>query len=248
MKKTAIIQARMSSTRLPGKVMKTLIDRPLIEHVISRVKAAKQVDEIVLATTIEEKDDVLVNEAETMQIPWFRGSRDDVLSRYYHAAKESNADIIIRITSDCPVIDPEVIDKMLDIFIKEKNSGNNIDYISNTLSRTFPRGLDVEVFTFDALKKTYRKATQTYEREHVTPYIYHNPDKFALRNYSNDTDLSEYRLTVDTYEDFILIEDIYKALYKRTKIFLLDDIVNFLGSNPRIAEINKNIVQKKLGE
>ncbi len=228
--------------------MKTLIDRPLIEHVISRVKAAKQVDEIVLATTIEEKDDVLVNEAETMQIPWFRGSRDDVLSRYYHAAKESNADIIIRITSDCPVIDPEVIDKMLDIFIKEKNSGNNIDYISNTLSRTFPRGLDVEVFTFDALKKTYRKATQTYEREHVTPYIYHNPDKFALRNYSNDTDLSEYRLTVDTYEDFILIEDIYKALYKRTKIFLLDDIVNFLGSNPRIAEINKNIVQKKLGE
>lgn len=245
MKKTAIIQARMGSTRLPGKVMKTLIDKPVIEHVVNRVKNAKQVDEIVLATTNEKKDDILVEEAKKLDIQYFRGSENDVLSRYYYAAKENNADIIIRITSDCPVIDPKIIDNMIKTFIEISKTGK-IDYISNTIERTYPRGLDTEVFTFEALERAFIEADKSYQREHVTPYIYENPEIFKIEGFKNNIDYSSYRWTLDTIEDFKVIESIYQALYDKDRLFYFTDIISFIKEHPEISEINKNIEQKKL--
>ena len=171
MKIGAIIQARMGSTRLPEKVMKNLQGKTVLEHVIERVKQSKLIDEIIIATTTHERDAVIEAEALRCGVKSFRGSEDDVLSRYYYAAKENNIDVVVRITSDCPLIDPEIIDNIV-IFYEN----NNYDIVTNAGSdvanRTYPRGLDVEIFSFDILENAYNNASEKYQREHVTPYIY----------------------------------------------------------------------------
>ncbi|ABW20044.1 cytidylyltransferase domain-containing protein [Alkaliphilus oremlandii] len=242
----AIIQARMGSTRLPGKIMMDLCGKTVLEHVIIRVKQSKLIDEIVIATTVKQDDDIIVKEAERLGVKHFRGSEEDVLSRYYYAARENDADIVVRITSDCPVIDADIIDKMMINFKKLYKS--EIDYMSNTLERTFPRGLDAEIIRFETLKKVFEEARKQFEREHVTPYIYQNPDKFKLIGFKNEIDYSSYRWTLDTSEDFQAITKIYEQLYFEKKIFWLNDIIDLIDRNPEIKGINEFIEQKKLGE
>lgn len=240
----AIIQARTGSARLPGKVFKTLAGRPMLWHVVDRLSHSKMLDKIIIATTTQPEDDQIEGFCSANNILCYRGSSNDVLSRYYETAKIYNAEIIIRITADCPVIDPYILDDMLKQFINE----GNIDYMSNSILRTFPRGLDAEIFTFATLETTFNEAKLDYEHEHVTPYIYHNPEKFTIKNYVNKTDLSSYRWTVDTSEDFRLIEEIYNSLYQKDKIFLFKDILQLIEKRPELTEINQDIKQKKLGE
>lgn len=243
MNKIAIIQARIGSTRLPNKVMKLLCGKPILWHVWNRLKHSKSIDEIVIATTTLPEDDLIQSFCEDNKIEFYRGSSSDVLSRYYETAKKYNAKNVVRITSDCPVIDPQVVDKIISAFEKEK-----IDYMSNGIVRTFPRGLDTEVFTFQALEKSFIEATKQYEREHVTPYIYQHQDLFTTKNFANDRDISYLRWTVDTPEDFKLIEKIYNSLYHQKEIFLLDDILKLFDEQPELIKINQAIEQKKLGE
>lgn len=245
MKIVCIIQARMGSSRLPGKVMKNLRGKTVLGQVISRVLESKRIDKVIVATTINSLDDTIVKECRDLGVNYYRGSEENVLSRYYNAAKKENADIVVRITSDCPLIDPKIIDKMIVYFESRVPS---IDYLSNSIIETFPRGFDVEIFSFEVLEQSYKNADLDYEKEHVTPYIYMNKDKFKIKNYSSDEDYSKYRLTLDTIEDYLVISKIYNDLYKENEIFYYDEIIEYLNKNPSIVEINKNIKQKRLGE
>lgn len=246
-KVVAIIQARMGSTRLPGKVMLNLCGKTVLGHVIERVKQSKRINEIVIATTTHTRDDCIVDEAKKHSVKFFRGSEDDVLSRYYNAGKEIKADIVVRITSDCPVIDTIIIDKMVGKFLNLFKN-NKIDYMSNTLNRTFPRGLDAEIISFLVLEKIFKEAQKQHEREHVTPYIYQNPHKFKLVGFKNEINYSCYRWTLDTPEDLNVITMIYKYLYSEKKVFWLDDIIDFIKTHPEIHDINKHVEQKKLDQ
>ncbi|MDX2212940.1 MAG: glycosyltransferase family protein [Oculatellaceae cyanobacterium bins.114] len=248
MKTAAIIQARMGSTRLPGKVMKSLCGKTVLSHVITRVKACSLVDEIIVATTTSDDAEAIVLEAEKAGVNWFRGSEDNVLERYYLAAQHYQVDLIVRVTSDCPLFDPEVLESLLDYFHMMTDVGLFIDYTSNTLTRSYPIGLDAEVFTFSTLENAYNNATKPYEKEHVTPYIYQHPEIFALHNQHYDEDLSSYRWTLDTPEDFQFIEAVYQALYQPDRLFTMDDILELLEKNPSLTQINAHIRQKKLGE
>lgn len=243
MKVVAIIQARMTSTRLPGKVLKTVLEKPLLEYQLERVSSSKLIDEIVVATTINKSDDPIIKLCNKLGVLTYRGSEEDVLSRYYEAAKQFNADVIVRLTSDCPLIDPEIIDQVIKLYITQKDV---LDYVSNTLIRTYPRGLDTEVFSFRALQVTYEKARLKSEREHVTAYIYKNPDKFQLKNLSYVRDLSKHRWTVDTKEDFELIKQILESLYTNNQMFTMKDVLCLLDKNPSLFYLNAHIEQKKL--
>lgn len=236
MKTVAIIQARMGSTRLPGKVMKNLFGKTVLAHVIERVKSAGV--EVIIATTDKPDDAVIETEALKNGAKVFRGSEDDVLSRYYYAAIKANAELVVRVTSDCPLYDGELLKDMLSYY-------NSEDYLSNTIERRFPRGLDTEIFTFAALEKCQKEANEKPQREHVTPYIYQNPDKFTIRHYKRQPNLSALRWTLDTEEDWQMIYEVYKALYKG-EIFSTVEVVNFLEKHPEIASLNAHIEQKKL--
>lgn len=247
MKVVCLVQARVGSTRLPGKILKEICGKTILHHEIDRLKKCKEIDEIVIATTDKEDDDKIVNEAKKLSVKYFRGSENDVLSRFYYSAKENNADIIVRVTSDCPCIDFEILDKML-IYFKEKYKEKQVDYLSNTIKRTYPRGYDIEIFTFSALEKSYINAKKEYEREHVTPYIYDKTNNFLKLSFENKEDYSEYRVTLDTIEDFIVIKNIFENLYYKNPYFKLNDVVQYLNNNLHIVDINKHIEQKKLGE
>ncbi len=239
-----IIQARMGSTRLPGKVMKYLCGKTVLAHDIERVRQAERIDEIIIATTTDPADDCIVSEAKKYGATVFRGSEDDVLSRYYFAAKEFGVDTIIRVTSDCPLIDPHVLDDVVRYYLD--NSFDIVTNAGNDLSqRTYPRGLDVEIFSFHALEDAQLHATKKYQREHVTPYLYENG---RVSYYKNTVDYSCYRWTLDTDEDWKLIEEIYSRLYHGEHNFYLNQIVDVMKKNPELYDINKNIEQKKLGE
>lgn len=243
MRIVGIIQARMGSTRLPGKIMKMVNGKSLLDYELERIKRSKLLDEIVLATTIQEKDDYIVNYCNERNIKVVRGSEDNVLERYYYAAKEVKADVVVRMTSDCPLIDPGIIDDLVAFYLE-----NNFDYVSNTQNRTYPRGMDTEVFSFSVLEQAYLNAEKEYEKEHVTPYIYFNPGIFSIGQVTNDQDLSKYRLTVDTNEDFELISILLNDLYNEDKMFGLAKIIEKLELEPHLFEINKHIEQKKLGD
>lgn len=244
MKVVCIVQARVGSTRLPGKVLKKICGKTVLEHVINRLKLVSNIDEIVIATTIGEKDNVIVDEAIRLGVKCFRGSENDVLSRYHFAAKESNADIVVRVTSDCPLLDSDVCRKVIDYL---KNN-SEYDYVSNTIKRSYPRGLDVEVFSVNAIERTYKEAKKDYEKEHVTPYIWQNEEKFKVAQIIDTIDNSNLRLTLDTKEDFELIKYIYENLYRDGQIFRLKEVLELYKKNPKIFEINREIEQKKIGE
>ncbi|RKL68341.1 acylneuraminate cytidylyltransferase [Salipaludibacillus neizhouensis] len=241
MKVVAIIQARMGSTRLPGKVLKKINNKPLLEYQIERLKRSTYIDQLVIATTNKKSDDAIVEFCKSVGLSYFRGSEEDVLSRYYEAAKYFAAEVVVRITSDCPIIDPNVVDYVIATF---KN--NEYDYVSNTLERSYPRGMDTEVFAINVLKKAYKDAYKPFEREHVTPYIYLNPEMFKLYNLEYMTDQSSHRWTVDTKEDFILIEKILENFKSLDNDFSMEDTLSFLNKHPDLKEINADIEQKKV--
>lgn len=243
MKVAAIIQARMGSTRLPGKILKKVLNKTLLEYQIERVKRSKTLNEIIIATTTKESDSPIVELCEKLSIPVYRGSEENVLSRYYEAASEFNVDVIVRLTSDCPIIDPEVIDKVVNSYL---NQLNEYDYVSNTLIRTYPRGLDTEVFSYEALKEAFMNADNKVFKEHVTAYIYSNREKFRLLNIENNLDLSQYRWTVDTEEDFELIRNIIRSMYRENPHFSMGDILLKYEKNPDWHHINSHIEQKKV--
>ena len=239
-----IIQARTTSTRLPNKVLMKIKGKQMLWHVINRLKFSKKINEIILAIPNRKDDDILEKFAKNNNIKYFRGSRDNVLSRYYGAAKKFQSDIIVRITSDCPLIDPRVVDSVVMKHLKTR-----ADYTSNVLKRTFPRGLDVEVFNFNILKQAYKNAKKRYEKEHVTPYMREHSKVFKLQNLETKNILRrpDLRLTVDTKEDMKLIKKIYNYLYKDYKqIFYTDEVVELFNREPELAKINFNIEQKKL--
>jgi len=239
----AIIQARMGSTRLPGKIMKEILGKPVILWDLDRLSLSKLIDEIVVAIPYGIENDVIVDTIKKYnnKIVTTRGSENDVLDRYYQAALQTNADVVVRITSDCPLIDPVVIDYVIEQFLD-----NDCDYCSNSLTRTYPRGLDVEVFSFIAFKNAWIEAQKDYEREHVTPYIIENPDKFKLLKVTNDIDLSHLRWTLDTNEDFEFISAVYKKICPKKKSFLMDDILELLDREPELIDINRDIEQKRI--
>ncbi len=240
---SVIIQARVGSARLPGKVLKDLCGKPILWHVWNRLCRSKKIDEIIIATTTLAEDDLIESFCKHYNISYYRGSSNDVLSRYYEAAKKFNTETIIRVTADCPVIDPTIIDHMINSYRTEQ-----VDYMSNGMKRTFPRGLDAEIFSFKILELAHKQAILDYEREHVTPYIYNHPEIFSLKSFINIEDLSFYRWTVDTAEDFELLKFIYESLFHKKEIFLLDDILDLFKENPEMLKINRHIEQKKLGE
>ena len=239
----AIIQARMGSTRMPGKVMLDLCGSPVIEHVINRLKESTLIDKIIIATSTNSNNKPLIDFCIKNELLYFVGSENDVLDRYYQAAKDNDIkedDIVIRITSDCPLIDPFVVDKV----IKEHISTNN-DYTANVIECTYPDGLDCEVFNFSVLKDTWINANLSSQREHVTLYIRDNPNKFKLGNVKNDVDLSDLRWTLDEKEDFIFIKEVYKNLYRKDSFFAMDDIVDLLHKKPELLEINSKFTRNE---
>jgi len=247
MKIGAIIQARTSSTRLPTKVLQKLPyggDITVLHQTVRRLKKSKKIIEIIIATTKDKEDREIVKIAQKENVGYFRGSKEDVLSRYYFAARKHGLDIIVRITSDCPCIDPKIIDLVIEKHLKTK-----ADYTSNSLERTFPHGLDIEVLNFKALEKAYTNATQDFEREHVSPYIYKTrPNLFRITLVKAPKRLSapDIRITLDTEEDYTLLCAVFDYLYPRNKFFSTEDIIELFKKKPWLKLINKKIIQKKI--
>lgn len=241
-----IIQARMGSARLPGKIMKNLMGHEILWHVVTRCFKAKKSDNVIIATTTNVEDDIIEKFCKENSFLYYRGSSDNVLERYYKTAKQFKADIVVRITSDCSLIDPSIIDICVDNFKKYK-----CDYISNVVpgERTFPRGLDVEVFSFSALEKAYQNASENYEKEHVTPYIWENKkNEFVIGSIIKAPleYAKKYRLTVDYPEDFELMEKIYQEFYKKGSIIDVKRVISYLTNHPEIVRINADCRQKEL--
>ncbi len=235
LKVDAIVQARMSSTRLPNKVLLYVNEKTLLENVIERIKHSKFVNRVIIATTTNRNDDVLEDFCVEKNYFYFRGEENDVLARFYYAAKEFRCNNILRVTPDDPFKDPEIIDEVIKIFLND-----SLEFCYNNNPPTFPEGLDTELFTFRALEKAFNESTDPFEREHVTQYFYRNPDKFPQRNYCNFMDLSYLRWTIDTKEDFELAKLIYSNVGKDKKVFLMDDILTFINKNKWVLDINKN--------
>ncbi|SMH72307.1 cytidylyltransferase domain-containing protein [Candidatus Nitrosotalea okcheonensis] len=229
-----IIQARSDSKRFPRKVLSKMEDNTILWHVINRVKKIDSCD-IVVATTRRKIDNSIVNIAKKSNIKYFRGRTNDVLDRFYKAANKFDADIIMRITSDCPLIDPQESNKVLKKFLSRK-----YDYVSNG-NETYPDGLDTEVFSFKALKKAWKNSKLRSDREHVTPYIWRNKKIFKIGSVKNNgKNMKAYRWSVDYKDDLIFIRHIYARLYKRKEIFLMNDVLNLLRKEPHLMKINSH--------
>ena len=240
MRTVAIVQARMGSTRLPGKTLLKL-DRKntILDYVVQQISHCTKIDKIVIATTTFEEDNQIEEFAMSKDLFCFRGDPFDVLDRYYQCAKLHSLSTIVRITADNPLIDPNIVDLVISEF-----QSNQCDCATNTFLRTFPYGTEVEVFSFDALKQAWKYATKKSEKEHVTLYFYKNPSKFKIHNVTNAKNLSTYRLTIDQIEDFILVQKIINKIHKRP-IYMID-IINLLMQEPELININKNVKHKLL--
>lgn len=232
----AIIQARIGSTRLPKKVLLDLEGKTALEHVARRAQASKYVDGVVIATTVNIQDLAIVLLSAKLNISVYCGSENDVLDRYYQSARLFKADHIVRITSDCPVIDPKIVDEVIKLHLKRK-----ADLTANVLKETFPDGQDVEVFTFKALQKAWKNAKLVSQREHVTPYIKNNRKIFKLENLECKQNLYHKRWTLDNREDYLFLKQVYKNLYNKNSLFGMNEILKFLKDHPEIERINSHI-------
>jgi len=238
LKISAIIQARMGSTRLPGKVLNELGGMTVLARVVRRLRRAKLIDEVIVATTDLATDDPIVRECNHLDVPYFCGSESDVLDRYYQAAKAFGAEAVVRVTSDCPLIDPQIVDETIAAFRADK-----ADYASNVIPRTYPRGLDTEVFTAAALERALLEAKEPHQREHATPYFYEHPELFRMASATADADYSRYRWTLDTSEDLELIRAIYSRFDNRDD-FDWKEVLALMEREPDLADLNSRIVQK----
>lgn len=246
MKVGAIVQTRMSSSRLPGKV---LLPLPLgsksdsvLGQVIRRLKRSIKIDSIIIATTTDREDDQIIQEAERYEVITYRGSKVNVLERTYEAASSDQLDLVVRVTSDCPCIDPELIDLGIDEHLKQ-----GADFSSSALERTFPYGLDFEIMTFSTLEYVHQNATQAFEKEHVTPYIYKsNPNKFKIHHISRGASFPLFRVTLDTIEDYTLISAVFDLMSEASLDFNLDELVALFEKHPWLIKINEHVEQKKV--
>ena len=238
----AIIQARMGSTRLPGKVLAELAGRSMLARLCERVRASRSIDQLMVATTVDPDDRAIVRECDRLGVACFRGSRQDVLDRYHRAAMALAADVVVRVTADCPLIDPGVIDLVVESFLQQQP-----DYASNTLQRTWPRGLDTEVMTAAALARAACVAVEPYERTHVTPYIYQHPELFQLLSVTGREDHSRDRWTVDTADDLEFVRKIYQRLADPAA-FGWRDVQRLVADEPALAKLNRHVRQKQLME
>lgn len=232
----AIIQARMNSTRLPGKVMMEFSGNSLLGHIIERLSASKKISKIIVATTINPNDDKIQLWAEDRGILCYRGSETDVLNRYYEAALQFNIEHIARITSDDPFKDPKIIDQVADLYFKE-----SLDFAYNNKPPSFAEGLDTEIFSFHALNQANQKAIDPFEREHVTQHFYRNSTLFRQQNLKSPFDFSYLRWTIDTPEDMEMAKAVYAALYRPGSVFYASDILALLEKRPEIAQINQQV-------
>jgi len=232
----AIIQARTGSTRLPNKIFLDIKGKPLIWHIVSRISYSKMLERVIIATTTNKRDDMLENWARNQKLDVFRGSEEDVLSRYYEAAQFYDIDTIVRITSDDPFKDPEIIDLVVSSFLK-----NKVDFAYNNKPPTFPEGLDVEVFSVSALAEANKDSTDPFEREHVTQFFYRNPRRFKQINVENSINLSCLRWTIDSQQDLDMAREVYSKLYKSNNIFLMNEILDLLKKYPFIADMNASV-------
>ncbi len=240
-----IVQARMTSTRLPGKVLKDVQGKPLLEYLVERLRRVRLADTFAVATTCNDTDLPIVDFCRRLDVPVTRGSEFDVLARYYEAALELDAETVVRITSDCPIIDPAVIDDVIRFYLDHQEQ---YDYVSNALIQSYPYGMSAEVFSFRALAEAHREAVAEPEREHVTPFIYTRPQRYRIGHVSYPQNLGDHRWTVDTQEDFDLVRRIIESLYPVNPAFGLQDVLALLQEHPDWPQINAHIRQKKLGE
>ncbi len=233
-----IIQARMGSSRLPGKVMMEACGKPLLELMIERVKRAKTLDKVIIATSVEKQDDEIVKFCKKHNIEYFRGSEHDLLSRYKFTAESINANIIVRLVSDTPLIDPKEIDKVVETYVN-----NSYDFVSNffPFPRTYPDGFSVEVFSFKILVEMFNEAKRPSDREHMTFFIWRQPQRYKIFRVDYNRDISNYRFNLDYKEDYLLIKAVYEGIYQQKREFTLEDIINFLDSNSYIFELNSKI-------
>lgn len=231
---TAVIQARMGSIRLPGKVLMKINGITVLECLLEQISYSKYLTDKIIATTTEKNDDQIIDVAKSMGVSFFRGNQSDVLDRYYQCAKKFSINNIVRISADAPLIDPSIVDRTIQIYEK-----SNFDYVNNFSKNRFPVGTEVEVFSFSALEKVWKNAIKPSEREHVTPYFYNNPDVFSIGHLENTLDLSNLHWTVDRAEDLEFVKTIFQSINKRP--ILLDDILQLLTKRPSLLEINKKI-------
>jgi len=234
----AILQARYSSSRLPNKVLKPILNKPMLLHQIERLHHSKLIDKVVVATSVDDSDDPIEQMCLDNNIEVFRGNLDNVLDRFYQCAKLYGPKYIVRLTGDCPLTDWEVIDEMIDYFLE-----GDFDYVATSIK--FPDGLDAEIITMEALIETKRKATLPSEIEHVTQYIVNRPEEFNNKIFELSQDLSHFRWTVDEPEDFILVEKIYQALYIENPFFLTSDILNLFQEMPDLVFINSKFIRNE---
>ncbi len=234
----AIVQARRGSSRFPDKVIKEIAGKPMLFHVLRRVKNAELASKVVLATTTDPRDKLLANIAKAAGTETYFGNTDDVLDRYYQAAKKFRAANILRVTADCPVTDPSIIDSVI-----RKFSNAKCEYASNAWA--FPEGLGVEVFTFDALKKAWTEAKLISEREHVTPYMWKNPRLFKLAEFKGKPNFPHLRLTVDYEVDLKLVAKLYHHLFESNPFFGYHDILSLLERYPKLSQINRGIPRRE---
>ena len=251
----AIIQARAASSRLPNKVLLEIAGQPMLSHVYRRTKCAQLVNQVVVATTNSPADDAVATLCDEKGYPCYRGSEFDVLDRYYQAAAAFNADIVVRITADCPVIDPDVIDYTINLFLGNhvdyKNKLYAFDFAANRLpppwNRTYPIGLDTEVCSFEGLMIAWQEADKPHQREHVMPFFYENADRFRILHVTHDPSYGDLRWTVDTPQDLELIRQIY-AHFNGQENFSWLDILKLIEKNPQLMEINAQVIHKHYQE
>jgi spore coat polysaccharide biosynthesis protein SpsF len=234
----AIIQARMGSTRLPGKVMADIAGEPMLQRVVERVDRATKLNGIVVATSCSLEDNPIEELCQKLATNCVRGSEHDVLDRYYQAALQHQVDCIVRLTADCPLADPQVIDRVIGAYIPGEH-----DYVSNIDPPTFPDGLDTEVFSFSTLERAWRNATLRSQREHVTLYIRNHPELFRLANVANECDLSDLRWVVDEARDLEFVREVYRKLGNGA--FFTEDVLRLLREEPNLKAINSNIVRNE---
>jgi len=237
----AIVEARMTSSRLPGKVLLPLAGKPSLERLIERLKRSKFLDGIVIATTINKTDDPIVELANNLSVGFFRGSELDVLKRVLLASQSANADIIVEITGDCPLVDWRLVDKGIDEYFK-----NNVDYASNIIKLSYPIGFDVQVFSSKILSEIDKITNDPNDRTHVSYYIYNHPEKYKLFNWKSGKEdcWPDLRLTLDEKDDYEFLNIIFENLFPINNDFSAKDIINFLKNNPKLLNINKNVRKK----
>ena len=240
-----IVQARMTSTRLPGKVLLPIAGRPMLSYQLERLRRVRTQDVIVIATTVNASDDPIVELCAAEGVRCTRGSELDVLRRYHDAATSVGATVVVRVTSDCPLIDPDVVDDVIRIFTAARGT---LDYVSNMLEPSYPCGMAVEVMSTLALAEADAEATSPVDREHVTPFLYRNPQRYRLQSVRLGVDLSANRWTVDTPEDFELVRRIFESLHPRSPDFSMNDVLALLEQHPQWRALNQHVRQKALGE